>query len=215
MLLADFGKPLRKASIKQKKDIYRLLAQIQIKSLEHIDRLLSIGCSDRTLATLSTQIDVLFNDENALSEFNEVKIKQLQKRAIHLKNLCSKLAEYKIPQTLIHGDLHLGNIAFYNNNYIIYDWTDSCISHPFFDMCKLFFSDKKRFFLSPSEYLSQWRIYEPKSRLLEAWKLAKPLCALHYAITYQYIIASLEPRAKQEFEGCIPNFMRQLLQWKI
>ncbi|TWH40775.1 hypothetical protein [Dulcicalothrix desertica] len=28
------------------------------------------------------------------------------------------------------------------------------------------------------EYLAQWTIYEPKSRLLEAWALAKPLCAL-------------------------------------
>ncbi len=27
------------------------------------------------------------------------------------------------------------------------------------------------------EYLAQWTAYEPMSRLLEAWILAKPLCA--------------------------------------
>ncbi|MEO1378416.1 MAG: aminoglycoside phosphotransferase family protein, partial [Cyanobacteria bacterium J06635_10] len=38
MLLADFGEPIgRKPAFKLQKDVYRLLAQIQIKSVEHID----------------------------------------------------------------------------------------------------------------------------------------------------------------------------------
>ncbi|NES78011.1 MULTISPECIES: hypothetical protein [Okeania] len=69
MLLADFGEPIgRNSSIKLQKDIYRLLAQIQIKSIQHIDNLLNIGCLDRRLEKLSTKIDVLFNDKNVLSQ---------------------------------------------------------------------------------------------------------------------------------------------------
>lgn len=80
MLLADFGEPIgRNAPVKLQKDIYRLLAQIQIKSVQYIDKLLSVGCL-------------------------------------------------------------------------------------------------------------------PMSRLLEAWTLAKPLCALHHAVSYQHIVACLEPR---------------------
>ena len=68
MLLADFGKPIgRNSSNKVKKDVYRLLAQIQIKSVEHIDSLLNVGCLDRRLEKLATQIDGLFTDENAIS----------------------------------------------------------------------------------------------------------------------------------------------------
>ncbi|MDY7005173.1 MAG: aminoglycoside phosphotransferase family protein [Cyanobacteriota bacterium] len=220
MLLADFGEPIgRNSSIKLQKDIYRLLAQIQIKSIQHIDNLLSIGCLDRRLEKLSTQIDVLFNDKNVLDQLKEIEIKQLRTLVPHLKNLCSQLAEYKIPQTLIHGDLHLGNVALHNNKYLIFDWTDGCISHPFFDMFPLFFIQNKNPFFSPlrnlrDEYLSQWKIYESKPRLLEAWKLAKPLCALHHAITYQHITACLEPRAKQECNA-LPYFLRQLLKCKI
>ncbi|WP_275670323.1 MULTISPECIES: phosphotransferase [Okeania] len=121
-------------------------------------------------------------------------MQKLQTLAPHLKKLCSQLAEYKIPPTLVYEDLHLGNVALHNNKYLIFDWTDSCISHPLFDMFPLFFPQKKKPFLSSlsslrDEYLSQWEIYESKPHLLEAWKLAKPLCALHHAVTYQHITA--------------------------
>ncbi|MBV6622942.1 MAG: phosphotransferase [Rivularia sp. (in: Bacteria)] len=221
MLLADFGEPIgRKSPVKIKKDVYRLLAQIQIKSVEHIDNLLDVGCLDRRLENLASQIDALFDDETILSQLKEAEIKQLQTLAPHLKNLCSQLAEYKIPQTLVHGDLHLGNVALNNNNYLLFDWTDSCIAHPFFDMFLFYFGRNNIPFLSPvkairDEYLNQWTIYESKSRVLEAWKLAKPLCALHHAVTYQHISNCLEDREKQLFSKALGNFLRELLKCKL
>jgi len=220
MLLADFGEPIgRNSPVKIKKDVYRLLAQIQIKSVEHIDNLLNVGCLDRRLEKLATQIDCLFNDKIILSVLKEAEIKQLTKIAPHLKNLCSQLAEYKIPQTLVHGDLHLGNVALDNDNYLLFDWTDSCIAHPFFDMFQFYF---RRYYnpLSPikairDEYLNQWTVYESKSRVLEAWKLAKPLCALHHAVTYQYISNCLETREKVLFSNALGDFLRELLKCKI
>ncbi len=221
MLLADFGEPIgRSSSVNVKKDVYRLLAQIQIKSVEHIDNLLNVGCLDRRLEKLATQVDALFNDKIVLSKFKEAEIEQLIKIAPHLKKLCSLLVEYKIPQTLVHGDLHLGNVALDNDNYLLFDWTDSCITHPFFDMFLFYFSRKNIPFLSPvkavrNEYLNQWTVYESKSRVLEAWELAKPLCALHHAVTYQYISNCLETREKQLFSKALGNFLRELLKCKI
>lgn len=220
MLLADFGEPIsRSSSVNVKKDVYRLLAQIQIKSVEHIDSLLNVGCLDRRLEKLASQIDDLFIDENTLLQLNQTEIQQLQALAPHLKNLCSQLADYKIPQTLVHGDLHLGNVALYNDKYLLFDWTDSCIAHPFFDMF-LFYFRRNYNSLSPvkavrDEYLNQWTIYESKSRVLEAWKLAKPLCALHHGVTYQYISDCLETREKHLFSKALGDFLRELLKCKI
>jgi hypothetical protein len=221
MLLADFGEPIgRDAPIKLQKDIYRLFAQIQIKSVQHIDNLLSVGCLDRRLHWLATQIDILLNDEIVLSQLQAEEIKQLQTFAPYLQNLCSQLDSYQIPQTLVHGDLHLGNVASYQNKYIFFDWTDSCISHPFFDMFALFYSRQTRTFSSDikdlqEEYLAQWTDHEPMSRLLEAWTLAKPLCALHHAVSYQHIVACLEPRAKQELNSALLYFLQELLKCPI
>ena len=220
MLLADFGKPIgRDALIKVQKDVYRLLAQIQIKSVDCIDSLLNVGCLDRRLEKLATQIDGLFTDKNAISQFKQTEIQQLQALAPNLKNLCFQLAEYTIPQTLVHGDLHLGNVALDKDNYLIFDWTDSCISHPFFDMFEFYFSRNIPLLSSAEsvrdEYLTQWTVYEPKSRLLEAWKLAKPLCALHHAVTYQYISNCLETREKQVFSMALGNFLQELLKCNV
>jgi aminoglycoside phosphotransferase (APT) family kinase protein len=162
------------------------------------------------------QIDILFNDEIALSQLQPEEIKQLKNFAPYLQKFCSQLASYQIPQTLVHGDLHLGNVAFCKGNYLFFDWTDSCISHPFFDMIELFFYSKKKTNSSDlkdlqQEYLAQWTAYEPMPRLLEAWTLAKTLCALHHAVSYQYIVACLEPRSKQELSNALPRFLREVI----
>ncbi len=226
MLLADFGKSINNRSLKSRQKIYSLFAQIQIKSAKLRESLLAAGCLDRGLDVLQSQIEPLVNDKNSLSELSKIEIDRLHSLVPILKNLCSQLADYKIPATLVHGDLHLGNVAFYKNNYLFFDWTDSCISHPFFDFFELFFARRRQSLLSRFKslwqwkfreslrdlYLSQWIQYEPPERLLEAWNIAKPLCALHHAITYQHIIASLEPRAKQEFESALAIFLREIIR---
>ncbi len=226
MLLKDFGELIKgNVSLKVQQDIYRLLAQIHIKSIKQKDHLLNIGCLDRSLNCLQSQIEPLFNDKNVLSQLSSSEIKQLQHLIPCLKSLCCELADYNIPETLVHGDLHLGNVVFKHNNYLFFDWTDSCISHPFFDLFQLFFEHKSKSFLGNFEsfwlrknqkylrdrYLSQWLEFEPQARLLKAWSIAKPLCALHHAVTYQYIINSLETRSKQEFYTALPRFLTEII----
>ncbi|MGK7935387.1 MAG: phosphotransferase family protein [Xenococcaceae cyanobacterium] len=227
MLLDDFGKPIGdNVSLKVQQDIYRLFAQIQIQSVEHRAHLLAVGCLNRGLDILHSQIDPLINDENSRSELSTAEIDRLYTLAPDLKNLCSQLASYKIPETLVHGDLHLNNIASYKNSYLFFDWTDSCISHPFFDLFELFLEGNQKSFLGRLQglwkqksrqrlrdhYLSQWTQYEPRERLLDAWKIAKPLCFLHHAVTYQNMISNLEARTKQEVNA-LPYFLRQIIRY--
>ena len=228
MLLADFGKSIigSNASLKVQADIYRVLAQIQIQSVSQCDRLLEIGCLDRRLNILHSQIDPLMNDEDALSELSTAQIERLQALVPELKNLCGKLASYKIPETLVHGDLHFHNVALHNDNYLFFDWTDSCISHPFFDLFELFFDRNQSSFLGRflglwtrqsqkrlwNQYLSQWTDYESPERLLDAWNIAMPLCALHHAVTYQNILNNLEARSKQEMSSALPYFLQEIIR---
>ena len=251
MLLADFGESTGSdAAIEIKQAIYRSFAQIQIESIPYRDRLLTAGCLDRRLNILQSQVDPLIEDEAALAELSIAEIEQLRNLAPKLKNLCEQLADYEIPETLVHGDLHLDNVALYKNEYLFFDWTDSCIAHPFFDLYKLFFSSDRSKQLYRDCYLNQWTQYELSpygtstsfawrntwgqarkcglggfpheqlsqealcpgfERLLDAWKVAKPLCALHHAVTYQHMSHSLEPRAKQELNA-LPYFLRKIIE---
>ncbi len=226
MLMADFGNSTGgDASRNIKEDIYRSYAQIQIRSIPECDRLLIVGCIDRRLDVLQSQIDNLINQIQPSSELSDKEIEQLQSLAPQLKDLCDRLASYNIPQTIVHGDLHLGNVALSDDSYIFFDWTDSCISHPFFDFFELYFSRNQNSFFSfftrvwkaryqkrlRDRYLSQWTNYEPMERLLEAWNLAKPLCALHHAVTYHSMLNHLEPKSKQELNA-LPYFIKEIIQ---
>ena len=229
MLLADFGKPLgNRSSSKMRQEVCRLFAQIQIQSVKYRDRLFAAGCLDRRLDVLKSQIEPLMQDEDALSELSSTEVERLNMLVPTLKNLCEKLANYKIPETLVHGDLHLNNVALCEGNYIFFDWTDGCIAHPFFDLFLLSRENNQRslkMWLDGlltqksrerewDQYLSQWKHYESKERLLEAWKIARPLAALHYAITYQNMCHILEARSKQEMTSAIPYFLRYVIHYR-
>ena len=127
---------------------------------------------------------------------------------------------------MVHGDVHLNNIASSKDSYLFFDWTDSCISHPFFDLFELFLEGNQKSFVGRlkglwkqkfkqhlrDHYLSQWTRYEPKERLLDAWKIAKPLCFVHHAVTYQSMISNLEARTKQEV-NVLPYLLREIIRY--
>ncbi len=48
--------------------------------------------------------------------------------------LSERLADYRIPETLIHGDLNDGNVFVGGMSPVFIDWGDGCISHPFYSL---------------------------------------------------------------------------------
>lgn len=74
-----------------------------------------------------------------------------------------------------------------------------------------FYNDQKSQELCRDRYLSQWTQYESGECLFDVWKIAKPLCALHHAVTYQHISHSLEARTKQELNA-LPYFVRKIIK---
>lgn len=214
MLLADFGQPLEwQAPITVHQEILRLLAQMQIASAPRVNELLALGCSDRRLEKLETQIDALINDADTLAGLEEAEIDQLRAFAPHLKARCAQLAGYGVPQTLVHGDLHLGNVAYSRGNYLFFDWTDASVAHPFFDTISIFYKEDATIQAHLRDaYLAPWVVFEPMERLLEIWELAWPLCALHQVISYQHIVANLEGPSQQDMADGLLDWLRKLLK---
>jgi aminoglycoside phosphotransferase (APT) family kinase protein len=117
---------------------------------------------------------------------------------------------------LVHGDLHADNIAVRDGAPVIFDWSDACVAHPFFDLTTLL--DGEFLTALPAArarlqdvYFAYWAEYEPPERLRAAAALTAPLGLLHQAVSYQHIVISLEPEARWELiEGWV-YFLRQLL----
>lgn len=124
-----------------------------------------------------------------------------------------------MPQTLIHGDLG-GNILVNGDRYIVFDWTDVCIAHPFFDMATVIdtaFHDSVirdesdvRTRLRDA-YLEPWTHYETMERLVQAFELATSLGALHQAMSYMWILMNVAEDARWELESGLVMWLRRLL----
>ena len=214
MLLADFGAAIGwGASIDVQEEMLLRYGEVQHDAAARVDDLLALGCLDRRLDRLAAQVDPLLEDTAMLAgHLDAEEIARLGALGPQLKTLCAELASYAVPQTLVHGDLHLGNVARPAGGFLFFDWTDGCITHPFFDTISVFQVDdpgmQQRL---RDSYLRVWAAYEPLERLLDAWRLAKPLCALHQAVSYQHIVATLEDTSKPEMASGVPYWLRKLL----
>ena len=218
MLLRDFGPALRG---NPDLDVWTAALQayvpLQRDAADRLDTLWAIGCADRRLETLPAWVDFLVADAETLALIEPQEADRLIALGPHLKELAAKLSDYRLPSTLVHGDLHPGNIAAQHGEYLFYDWTDACIAHPFMDLITVLeetdtLPDQA---LATARlrhaYLSQWTDYEPQDRLMEAWSLAEPLAALHQVISYRNIYGILELGTKMEFARGLKYWVRRLL----
>lgn len=143
LLMSDYGNEMLHEciDISRWEDALRLFSQAQVEQVEHIHRWLSLNIPDRRLGRMVEMIDpliascarMLSGGSNGLSE---VEVNSLQALSMPLKLMCARLAQYGAPHTLVHGDLG-GNIIMRDGGYTFFDWTDVCVSHPFFEMATI------------------------------------------------------------------------------
>ena len=212
MLLDDFGEPPgSKLPLDQQARLMQDFAQLQINSAQHIEFLLAAGCKDRRLDVLLSQIEPLVNDAIALGPLNLEERQELQQVGPRLRELITELASLPIPYTILHGDLHSGNVIPHNDSFLYFDWTDAAISHPFFDMIYIFRTEEEtQQNMLREAYLQPWETHYPKGDVRRAWELASALYGFYHAVSYQYIAHGIEELVRSELNFAY-YFLRKLL----
>jgi hypothetical protein len=137
VLLADFGPEVGwDAAVETREAALVAFAQLQIASAPQVDELLAQGCIDRRLPKLTEQIAPLLTDPALMAMIDGEQQQQLQAVAPRLAELCQQMAQYKVPATLVHGDLHMSNVARRGEHFVFFDWSDACVAHPFLGIFK-------------------------------------------------------------------------------
>jgi len=211
MLLDDFGPVVGwKADVETRVDVLSTFARMQLETTSRQDELLELGAFDRRPAWLASQIlSLLDAPDLGLEDDEREKLSALGPR---FAEMCERLAAGAVPDALVHGDLHLSNVAGNGDGYVFFDWTDACLTHPFLDMLVVLFEEDAK--LRPSlrdAYLGVWAEVAPEDELLELWALAEPLASLNQAVSYRSIIANVERGAAPEFDAMVPFFLRKAL----
>lgn len=205
MLLPDLGKEdlQEGTSLEEWCQVVRLLARMQVECVGRDDELLEAGVGERRLRGMWKEIDSLCADEAVLSLLDSEDRRKLREAVPLLKELCARLGEYGVPETLTHGDFHGGNIARVDGRHVIFDWTDAAISHPFLDMSILL-----NWNVPPEQpdeqaqlidaYLEGWAAYGTREKLREAIRIAFPLSSLYQVMSYRRMIHALGEGAREE-----------------
>ena len=227
LLMPDYGGDMlhESADIARWEEALGIYARAQARQAAHSGEWLALGCPDRGLARMVGLIDPLIASAERLlggkpNGLSQAEIGGLRALAMRLKLMCARLAQYRVPHTLVHGDLG-GNILITDKGYAFFDWTDVCVTHPFFDMATIsgaYFDegalpqDADTDARLRDAYLSAWTGYEERERLIEAFEASKPLGALHQAMSYMWILTNIAPDARAELEGGLAHWLRVLLR---
>ena len=213
MLLADLGPELGwDAPLEVREEVLRVFARMQIQSAAHADDLLGLGCVDRRLEVLASEARDLLADDASLAGLDAEEVGKARVLGSKVDALCEALAESGMPHTLLHGDLHLSNVATIEGRHVFFDWSDASVGHPLFDLIDVFREESEAIHDQLRDvYLSAWVGTEPTDRLLDIWDLAQPLAFLHHAVSYRHILANVEPGSTQELEWALPYFLRKAL----
>jgi hypothetical protein len=217
MVLEDFGPMIgHGAPLDDRLRILEQYGAMQVKSAEQVEALVALGCCDRRLNWMVEEIKALFNNQETGQAITAEEAAQLRSMIAPLQRMCRKLSDYAVPDALIHGDLHGGNVAGTRGEggqLIYFDWTDSAVSHPFFDMLLIYIAkDTAEQEKMRDVYLAHWLDFEPMERLLEVWRLAEALAAVYHAISYRYILEGLEEWGKNELDRGLPYWLRKILE---
>ena len=226
LLMSDFGSDalLRTPDLSRWEDALQRIAQLQVEQTSHVSEWLAQGVPDRGLSRMVQLTDPLMAISTQLLAgaspgLSETEVDGLRALPMKMKLLCAKLASYDVPHTLVHGDLG-GNIQLHGERYIVFDWTDVCIAHPFFEMTTLIDTVFDESVLPPQAdvrtqlrdaYLAPWITYAPMARLVEAFELTKSLGALHQAMSYMWILMNVAEDARWELESGLLMWLRRLL----
>lgn len=215
MLLEDMGPTIQGAvPIDLKMAILTAFGGIQHATASHTDQFLALGCADRRPQTLIDHIEPLLYDESTVAALASEEVDELRRRMPELIDMCRRIEDYAVPSTLVHGDLHAGNVASRDDRLIFFDWTDAAVAHPFMDMFMIFDeeddADRNRML---DAYLQTWTGFESMERIRELWSLCGVVHSIYHAVSYQWILRHTEARSKREMEGMLTFLLRKALRF--
>lgn len=193
VLLAEVpGEDLYDAPLPQCLSMVTLLVALQRKFTERMAELLARGLPDWRGAPLQAAIaDVLRRNRAQLTATDSA---TLGRFVDNLPVRYAELASCGIPDTLVHGDFHPGNLRGDGERLTLLDWGDSGVGHPLLDQAAFLDRiDKDDVETVRAHWHRQWQQALPGCDPERAATLIAPVAAARQAVIYQTFLDGIEP----------------------
>ncbi|PTA44523.1 phosphotransferase family protein [Micromonospora sp. RP3T] len=158
---------------------------VQVRAVGAVGRLVAAGVPDLRGARLGGWIRrwLTGHDVSVAAELLD-----------RLDERLRRIRDCRLPDTLVHGDLHPGNVRGDGVRRVVIDWADAFVGHPAFDVLRL-----TEGLAAPAaarlidEWADRWRADAPGCDPHRAVDLLRPVAPLRLAAAYAMFLAGIEP----------------------
>ena len=229
-LMKDAGRSLREI-LKQQFDAELFckaidqFTSLQLATADNVDVFLDIGVPDWRLDKLPDLYKELLSQKDILIEdgLSEIEISELETLFPKVSNLCKKLSDYSIKQTIVQPDFNDNNtlIDTISQDITIIDLGEIVISHPFFSLINCLQQIKKHHGLTDEDdtyiqimdaCLKNYMNFGSKKHLLDAFAMAHILWIVYGMLCqYRLIIACGKERIMSFQPGRLSGSLKEFI----
>ena len=175
-------------------------AEVQVRAAGHVEELLAAGASDRRLPRLRSLFEELVAEDHP----------RLMPLAGRLGDVAERLDAHGLPATIDHSDLHAWNVLAPGDRYIVFDWHEAAVTHPFFSMLVATRSVDHDHGRLVDAYLEPWGEYGSRAELRAALDLALRLGPITRALAWQRVLGGLPVAVAGEWADGVSRWLDAL-----
>ena len=185
-----------------------LLVGLQTAWLERTSDLAALGAPDWGADSLTRlAADVVFRAGRTLE--GEVR-RALESLIDDLPRRFDALGSCGLPDTLVHGDFHPGNLRGAPGRLVLLDWGDSGVGHPLLDLTAFLAAIPQHERAATADaWITAWARALPASDPARAARLTEPIGALRQAVIYQGFLDRIEPSEHCYHLKDVPAWLRR------
>jgi hypothetical protein len=179
---------------------------IQVTAARHTDTLVALGVPDRRGPRLVADVAAVARRWGA-------GIAGLDDLVAGLPDRLAAVAACGLPDTLVHGDFHPGNVRADGSARVILDWGDSFVGNPAFDALRMAgWLPEPAAAGAVEAWAAAWRSTVPGSDPEETLRLLRPVGALRGAAGYAAFVAGIEPTERPYHDSDIGDCLRHAVE---
>lgn len=170
----------------------RSLVALQHTWAHRIPDLLALGLPDRRLAVTAKAAAVVLDRHRG--RLGPAAAARLDRLLTSLPQRYAEAAASGLPDSLVHGDFHPGNVRGEPGELRILDWADAAVGHPVLDLLRLGSGvDPASARVLTDVWVGAWLERIPGSEPQRAIEPMEPVAELIDAVVYQRFLDHIEP----------------------